>query len=67
MGGETEMVRLWLCLASLLVVLGGAGTATGQSVPTKTITFHNNSPDHTLYPVIQAPIMNGAKVRDLWL
>jgi hypothetical protein len=67
MGGETEIVRIWLCLASLLLVLGGADTATGQSVPTKTITFHNNSPDHTLYPVIQAPIMNGANVRDLWL
>ncbi len=62
------MGRLCTCLASLLLLLlGGAGAANAQAVPTKTITFYNNSTDHTLYPVIQAPIMSGADVRDLWL
>src|SRR5579864_2047902 len=35
--------------------------------PTKTITIYNNSADHALYPVIQAPIQRGEDVRDLWL
>ena len=61
------MARTWLCLASLLLLIGGAAGASAQTVPTKTITFYNNSTDHTLYPVIQAPIMNGKDVRDLWL
>lgn len=52
---------------ALFLVLGGAAVASAQAVPTKTITFYNNSSDRTLYPVIQAPIMNGANVRDLWL
>src|SRR5262245_38878504 len=58
---------LRLLWASLVLLLGGGAAATAQAVPTKTITFYNNSPDHTLYPVIQAPIQNGANVRDLWL
>ena len=53
------MARTWLCLASLLLLIGGAAAASAQTVPTKTITFYNNSTDRTLYPVIQAPIMNG--------
>ena len=61
------MARTWFCLASLLLLIGGAAGASAQTVPTKTITFYNNSTDHTLYPVIQAPIMNGKDVRDLWL
>lgn len=52
---------------SLLLLLCGPVTAHAQAVPTKTITFYNNSTDRTLYPVIQAPIMSGANVRDLWL
>ena len=59
------MALLRLCLTVLALTL--ADTALAQTVPTKTITFHNNSPDHTLYPVIQAPIQNGLDVRDLWL
>ena len=61
------MARTWLRLTSLLLLIGGAAAASAQTVPTKTITFYNNSPDHTLYPVIQAPIMSGENVRDLWL
>ena len=61
------MARWWLWAASLLLVVGAAGAARAQAVPTKTITFYNNSTDRTLYPVIQAPIQNGANVRDLWL
>lgn len=60
------MVRPGSLLITLLFLLGGAAGA-GAQVPTKTITFYNNSSDRTLYPVIQAPIMSGAKVRDLWL
>jgi hypothetical protein len=55
-----------LLLASVLF-LGGGAAARAQAVPTKTITFYNNSTDRTLYPVIQAPIQNGTNVRDLWL
>ena len=51
----------------LLLLLLPFGTVAAQTVPTKTITFHNNSSDHTLYPVIQAPIQSGDGVRDLWL
>jgi hypothetical protein len=56
----------------VLVVLASlACTARGQAqtVPTKTITMYNNSVAQTLYPVIQAPIINGpsASVHDLWL
>ena len=61
------MVLLRLGLASLLLILAGTAATVAQTVPTKTITFYNNSPDHTLYPVIQAPIQNGKDVRDLWL
>ncbi|MGD9508294.1 MAG: hypothetical protein AB7X49_07050, partial [Geminicoccaceae bacterium] len=61
------MARIGVWLAALFLVVAGTGAAVAQTVPTKTITFHNNSPDHTLYPVIQAPIMSGANVRDLWL
>ena len=61
------MARIGLCLTVLLLILTSAVTASAQSVPTKTITFYNNSTDRTLYPVIQAPIMSGKDVRDLWL
>ena len=62
------MARIGLLLTSLLLLMGGVvAMAAAQTVPTKTITFYNNSADRTLYPVIQAPIMNGADVRDLWL
>jgi hypothetical protein len=50
-----------------LIVCGHVAMPAAQAVPTKTITFYNNSPDQTLFPVIQAPIQNGADVRDLWL
>ena len=62
-----NVARIWLCLTSLLLLFGGVAAASAQTVPTKTITLYNNSPDHTLYPVIQAPIMSGENVRDLWL
>ena len=62
------MARIGLLLTSLLLLMGGVvAVAAAQTVPTKTITFYNNSADRTLFPVIQAPIMNGADVRDLWL
>jgi hypothetical protein len=64
---ETKVVLLRLCLTTLALLLGGMAAASAQAVPTKTITFYNNSTDRTLYPVIQAPIQNGANVRDLWL
>ena len=66
-GGETKVALLRLCWTSLILLLAGVAAAGAQPVPTKTITFYNNSSDHTLYPVIQAPIQNGANVRDLWL
>ena len=61
------MARLGHLAIALLVLLGGAGVASAQAVPTKTITFYNNSSGHTLYPVIQAPIINGKNVHDLWM
>ena len=61
------MVLLGRLVMALFLVFGGAAVASAQAVPTKTITFYNNSSDRTLYPVIQAPIMSGANVRDLWL
>ena len=61
------MTRLGHLAIALLVLFSGAGVASAQTVPTKTITFYNNSSDQTLYPVIQAPIINGTDVRDLWM
>ena len=61
------MARIHCWLAALILAVAGSAATVAQTVPTKTITFHNNSPDHTLYPVLQAPIMSGADVRDLWL
>jgi hypothetical protein len=52
---------------TMLAALACAGAASGHTVPTKTITFYNNSNAFTLYPVLQAPIMSGANVHDLWL
>ena len=58
--GKTQVARIGLLLTSLLLLMGGVvAMAAAQTVPTKTITFYNNSADRTLYPVIQAPIMNG--------
>lgn len=53
----------------LTILLGCATSVQAQTVPTKTITFYNNSAAQTLYPVIQAPIINGpnATVHDLWM
>ena len=38
-----------------------------DAAPTKTISIYNNSKTETIYPVIQAPIKNGADVADLWM
>ncbi len=61
------MLRIGHLLTTLLLLLGGVAAASAQTVPTKTITFYNNSAGRTLYPVIQAPIINGDNVRDLWM
>ncbi len=52
-----------------LLFFGFLGTAAAQTVPTKTISFYNNSNTDTIYPVIQAPIMKGLTmpVHDLWM
>lgn len=54
-------------LPPLLLALTWTGQAAAQDVPTKTVTFYNNSKSETLYPVIQAPIMKGVGVHDLWM
>ena len=68
--------RRWLARQASwlpLLAVAWAGGAAAGSVPTKTITFYNNSNIETLYPVIQAPIINGPTlkgkkvVRDLWM
>lgn len=62
------MVRILMPLL-FSVFLCSAGSAAAQTVPTKTISFYNNSDTETIYPVIQAPIMKGltAPVHDLWM
>ena len=59
------MVRI---LRPLLFIMF-LGSAAAQTVPTKTISFYNNSDTQTIYPVIQAPIMKGlhTPVHDLWM
>src|SRR6266540_1172763 len=61
--GATIMRRTYAYLISA-VLLGGICSATAETVctglcpagPTKTITFHNNSTNDTIFPVIQVPI-----------
>lgn len=61
------VAMLGLVLCALGCAPGLAGGAGAQPVPVKTIDFYNNSDKQTLFPVIQAPIMNGAGVHDLWM
>ncbi|HTZ71200.1 MAG TPA: hypothetical protein VMB71_11165, partial [Acetobacteraceae bacterium] len=60
------MRRLTLCAVIIMLGCGAEGSVAAQAVPTKTITFYNNS-NRTLFPVVQAPIRLGADVRDLWM
>ncbi len=60
------MTCRWMVLF-VAMLFASAGQAQSQTIPTKTITFYNNSLQQVLYPVIQAPIQNGTNVRDLWL
>ena len=64
-------MRGLVLLLSFLISISLAGVATAQPVPTKTITFYNNSASQTIYPVIQAPIFKAppgaSPVHDLWL
>src|SRR5829696_6471567 len=65
------VARICAYLTALLFL--SLTNATAQTVPTKTITFVNNSSNHTFYPVIEAPIRltppgpGVAPVKDLWL
>jgi hypothetical protein len=63
------MIRLGQGLLALGVLAWaeGANAQMAPTPPTKTITIYNNSRDHVIHPVIQAPIQFGAEVHDLWM
>src|SRR5262249_5697806 len=65
-GKGSTMTRLCAYLTSA-VLLGGIASATAQPIPpppTKTVTIVNNSPNHTFWVALEAPII---EARDQWL